>query len=310
MCCVDDFTRVYNDNELNYFFKGIEPNSILYFYYAGHGFLYENRNYLTTILSDNACREFLVNSSISINELLIDRIKKNKLKNVIAFFDTCAELIDGGYRGISINEINVNDAIGNDNKYNYGLYFACSPEQKTKGNDNIKHGVLTYALSKAFGDEIEKATDVKGNVTLFSLKKYLENNYKTNKIINERPYSIICSNHDFVIYRNNNYIQFEDQCVTWEEEIFNLCKIADTYFCIGLYNYMCPMTYTIVRDICCELCSKKIIDWGWETILSALEHYNDLINRKIKITLPQDEKEKFLFDIELLCRSINDKTYL
>lgn len=301
----DKLTNDYNINDLEYFFKNIDPECILYFYYAGHGFFADGINYLTTLTADNRSIDFLKNTSISIDRMLFERIQKYGIKNSIGFFDMCSEAINEYNRGAIFN--NRLDILEKNNiKFNYGIYFSCTPEESAKSNDALGHGVWTKQLYDAFYSDIRKSINCEGNLTTRTLKDYLEKSFKNKKLSNQTPYTIIAENHEFIIYSPDEIERFEDLCKYWEVEILNICSIADSTLCIGYYDYDKPMTYAIAREICWDLYLKKILDYDWENTFNALQHYNNMVDNNQKIMLTYDDEEQIILSFKLLYDDINN----
>ena len=125
----------------------------LWFFFAGHGKRYKERDYLMLSDSDPGDVEY---TAISI-DYVTQRLRKSGADNVILFLDACrdesrsGEGIKGKYKGVV-------------------TFYSCSPNQRAYEIDQYKHGSFTYALLEGLKIQGE------GNcATVERLEQYLRN---------------------------------------------------------------------------------------------------------------------------------------
>jgi hypothetical protein len=147
-------------------------DDILYFYYAGHGFARNGRNYITcndTILDD------LENTSIPV-EWLFEQFKSSDCKKIVMFLDSCESgmLATAKVRGIysDLTEDELEEFF--DNAEHCVCFAACKPGQYSHPSDKLKHGIWTYHVIEAFNANAELALEKGHLLTSSSLQNYLK----------------------------------------------------------------------------------------------------------------------------------------
>ena len=186
------FINCGNNGELAYFMTRFPDDTTVYLYYAGHGFFSEGDNYLTVY--DTSTLD-LTETSISFNSVFMELFRKSKARRLVAFIDACAESMARNCRSVISRGF---DFSGFETKesFDYALFFACSPNEKSMSSDDLGHGIWTYYLSKAFEDDTVEAFAENGDITAESLKEYLQNKvteYVEKHCSNKKqiPYAII-----------------------------------------------------------------------------------------------------------------------
>ena len=182
---------------------GLTQEDILYFYYAGHGFARNAKNYITchdTMLDD------LENTSIPI-EWLFKMFRESQSKNVVLFLDSCDSgmLATADVRGIysDMTEEELKEFFISAEYY---ICFAsCKPGQYSYPADKLRHGIWTYHLIEALKGEALTAIEKNGYLTSMSLQNYLAavvpKTLRENKTGNllQTPWSYGALNHEFLI---------------------------------------------------------------------------------------------------------------
>jgi toxoflavin biosynthesis protein ToxD len=154
----------------------ISPDSLVLFYFAGHGFLdgVYRRGYLAfpDTQQDKPSTGFLM------HDILTDYVFPTRARNALVILDCCysgaiwEQLIPRGpsdagpLGGDEIEERRTQGRI---------VLASCRANQKTSEDKTLKHGVLTSALLDGWsGGRDAKAVDAYGHVTFDSLYTYLD----------------------------------------------------------------------------------------------------------------------------------------
>ncbi len=228
----------------------------LYIYYAGHGFFSEGKNYLTTYDTNTID---LIETSLSFEDLFLNSLRSSGAKTCVAFIDACAEGVSTNQRGIEFRGIDMSSAlVGDESKYRYALYFACSPKEKSISNDEFQHGVWTWFLIQALkGDE--EAYDQGKYISTDSLGAYLRHsvyNY-TKQGDKQTPYSVISSNGSWKLVDYGDDSSFEEQIYLAYDEFIFQCNSANQELSIGAYDDI--HNFAQARDLCWNI-SEKLCD--------------------------------------------------
>ena len=305
-----EFTCARFSTEFRYHLSQLSADTTLYFYYAGHGFFADGKNYLTTY---ETSRFDLTETSVSFEDIVLDGFRKCPATSFIAFIDACAQGVSDNSRSILTRGFGYQlmDTQLNQDGFIYALFFACSPEEKAYPSDTLKHGIWTSHLCKAFEHQ-SNPFGLKQKITAEHLKEYLHRSildYRKNNPdeVPERqtPYAIISSNSDITIYEPTQTApSFESQILAFESDFFLNCFIADLEHCI--VDYMYPDTYDYSKaTIICNYLSKFMnLPFNWQEILNKMQFLSSRINRNESIQLTLDEQVELLEDIEFLVDSI------
>ena len=305
-----EFTCASFKEEFLYHLRQLSADTVLYFYYAGHGFFADGKNYLTTYETSSFN---LIATSISFEDVILEGFRNSAATTFIAFIDACAQGLTDSSRSIITRGFGHHLIAPQFNRdgYNYAIYFACSPEEKAYPSEKLKHGIWTWHLCNAFEYD-GNAFGLRPSVTVESLKEYLHDSVldyikrnpgNTHK--KQTPYAIISSNHDITIYEPPyKGLSFEDQITALERDFFLNCFVADMEYCI--VNYMDPdgYDYADATAVCHYLSKRLNLSDNWQEIVNKLQYYSSRIKRNAKIQLSLDEQIEILEDVELLVDSL------
>ena len=294
----EHFTHMVGKSELQYYLKQMPSDTELYIYYAGHGFFSEGKNYLTTYDTNTID---LIETSLSFEDLFLNSFRSSGAKSCVAFIDACAEGVNSNQRGIEFRGIDMSSAlIGDESKYKYAFYFACSPKEKSISDDEFQHGVWTWFLIQALqGDE--KAYDRGKFISTTSLETYLRRsvcNY-TKSGNKQTPYSVISSNSSWKLVDYGDDSSFEEQIYCAYNEFIFQCNSVDQELDIGVYGDI--HNFAQARDLCWNISEKLCYDW--EEIVTNLEYYFNVVSKGKEITLTYSEQKELLDGFDRLNRS-------
>lgn len=187
-------------------FHSLTENDRLIFYYAGHGFHDGISNYLSTY---DLHKSDIVGTSISLDKLLINPLKKSKCKNALIFIDACAQSLYNEHSRDHISNIDESELILLNNDYPcFSIFLSCHSGQKSYSSDNLKNGVWTYHLIQALSGDIKEVIKSDKYITDRLLNDYLSN--KVSKYVLEElnytqyPKAILDSSHENVIIEIEN----------------------------------------------------------------------------------------------------------
>ena len=141
-------TKTQIEFRIRHLCKTVHENDEILIFFAGHGVAINGANYITcfdTIPSD------LANTCITLKWIL-DLIQSSKSNRVVLFLDSCHSglEIDDSMRGIfDIFDESEIEAFFADAEYAVG-FSSCSSDEYSYSSPNLKHGIWTYHLIKAF----------------------------------------------------------------------------------------------------------------------------------------------------------------
>lgn len=194
-------------NNLEYGLKGLfhslTDKDRLIFYYAGHGFHDGVTNYLSMY---DTCIDYIADTSLSLNKLLIEPLKQSKCKNALIFIDACAQKIKvDSARGI-VSDIKYEefDTLTHNYPY-YAVFLSCQVEESSYSSDVLKNGIWTHHLIDALkGNQKEILKD--GHIlTDVDLQAYLSHSVpeyiKLEQNKEQHPKSILDSQYENVIVK-------------------------------------------------------------------------------------------------------------
>ena len=199
----NEATHVSIESRVRKILSGMAKDDILYFYYTGHGFARNGRNYITcndTFLND------LENTSIPV-EWLFEQFKKSDCKKIVMFLDSCESgmLATTKVRGIysDLTKDELEDFF--DNAEHCVCFAACKPGQSSHPSDELKHGIWTYHVIEAFNANATLALEKGHLLTSSSLQNYLKKEVPrtirttyTGKIV-QTPWFYGAASGDFLI---------------------------------------------------------------------------------------------------------------
>ena len=293
----EQFTQSAANNEVQYYLKQMSPDTELYIYYAGHGFFFEGKNYIT--LYDTSTLN-LVDTSLSFEDLFLNTFRSIGAKSLVAFIDACAEGVNSNQRGINYRSIDFK-AISLDpqESFHYALYFSCSPKEKSISDDNLKHGVWTYFLINAFSD-IE-ACDNGNYISTTSLHSYLlEKVVEFTKGKNKQtPYSVISSSKSWILFNSEPVASFENYVISYYYSFLDECnRVNQRVEVDDEIN-----TMAMARDLCWSICDELCQDW--QKLVTKLEFYYNEVENEKPISLSYAEQEAIIDDFDTLLTSIS-----
>lgn len=117
--------------EVQFETKLLEPQDNLWFFFAGHGRRYADRDYLMFLDSSSMAVE---RTAISI-DYVTERLRRWGADNVVLFIDACRDEGDRSGLGVGMQE-------------HKGVitFYSCTANQKSWEIDELQHGSFTYSL--------------------------------------------------------------------------------------------------------------------------------------------------------------------
>jgi len=305
-----EFTLARFQTETRYYFKQLTADTVLFFYYAGHGFFLDGRNYLTTYETSTLD---LKNTSVSFENIILEEFRNSKANTFVAFIDACAEGMSDNSRSLPMRGIRLRMEADEENRcgFNYAIFFACSPEEKSYSSDKLKHGVWTWHILKAF-DINAYNRGIMPCKSTESLKKYLHDTvrvYATNhpdeNIKPQTPYAIISANSEEAIFEVvDKKHTFEYWIEYYYEEFFNKCYLANLDYDVGYDAESVMDNIAVARDVCWSLSVRFDFPIEWEDVLNNMQYYASRIQKGKRIDIPYAEQIEILEDIECFVDSI------
>lgn len=158
--------------ELTKLFDALTENDRLIFYYAGHGFHNGVTNYLSTY---DMHKSNIVDTSISLKDILLDPLAESKCANALIFIDACAQSIKDKDGRNQLFDIDQEELIVLNKKFpNYSIFLSCQIGQSSYSSDKLENGIWTYHLVDALNGNVEEV--IRGDAN----KKYV-----TDKLLSE-----------------------------------------------------------------------------------------------------------------------------
>ncbi|GAB4141051.1 MAG: hypothetical protein Fur0046_16910 [Cyanobacteria bacterium J069] len=130
----------------------------LWFFFAGHGMQYANRDYLMLI---DTHPSNITATGIPVSYVR-ERLIRSGADNVILLLDACR---NQGYRGIG--------HIGREAQRGVITISSCSPAEVSWEIEELRHGVFTYCLVEALSPGMGYLKKLKSTVTVEGLDTYL-----------------------------------------------------------------------------------------------------------------------------------------
>lgn len=188
--------------DLKGLFYELTENDRLIFYFVGHGFHDGITNYLSTYdMNPN----YIINTSISLREILLDPLKKSKCENALIFIDSCAQSLTDENSRNHLSNINFEEFEILQNKFPYyGLFYSCHEGQSSYSCNTLEHGIWTYFLLKALSGKAPVCIN-NNYITDKTLSSYLEKMVSTyaKKTYNfeQNPKSILDTSCENIIMK-------------------------------------------------------------------------------------------------------------
>lgn len=293
----DQFTKTTAENDIQYYLKQMSPDTELFIYYAGHGFLFDGKNYIT--LYDTSTIS-LVETSLCFEDLFLNTFRSIGAKSFVAFIDACAEGVKTNQRGINYRGIDFKAiSLEPQESFRYALYFSCSPNEKSISDDELKHGIWTYFLIKAFDDN--EAYDHGPYISTISLQNYLVKKVEefTNKINKQKPYSVISSSENWILFNSEPEPSFEEYVISYYDSFLEECNRVNQR--VGVDDEI--NTMAMARDLCWEICDELCEDW--EKLVTELDFYYNEVENEKTFSLSYSEQISIIADFERLLTSIS-----
>ncbi|MBC1573776.1 ATP-binding protein [Listeria booriae] len=189
------------ENELDVLFNNLTEEDRLIFYYAGHGFHDGITNYLTTY---DTHLNNIVGTSVTLNNILLNPLKKSECNNALIFIDACAEKIIGETERAIVTDFQDDEfkIITHGFPY-YAVFLSCQVGEKSFSSNVLKNGIWTHHLIEAMkGNIVEILKDGK-YLTDSVLQQYLSDAVpkytETELNKNQNPKSILDSHYENLI---------------------------------------------------------------------------------------------------------------
>ena len=135
---------------LNRFKDKLKTSDIAFFYYAGHGVSYNNKNYLLPTDASIECLENIEEYGVSLNRILVDIAAKN-VKNSFVLLDACRNMPDLRACDAKVRDIDGNSSLVRPTNNPMGSMVIYATEEGSKAEDlspNGRNGLFTGALLK------------------------------------------------------------------------------------------------------------------------------------------------------------------
>ncbi|MBC1296473.1 caspase family protein, partial [Nostoc sp. UCD122] len=117
--------------EVQFETKLLEAQDNLWFFFAGHGRRYEDRDYLMFLDSSSKAVE---RTAISV-DYVTQRLRRCGADNVVLLIDACRD--EGDRSGLGVGTQGHKGVI---------TFYSCAPSQKSWEIDELQHGSFTYSL--------------------------------------------------------------------------------------------------------------------------------------------------------------------
>ncbi|MFI8619317.1 caspase domain-containing protein, partial [Acidovorax sp. NPDC077693] len=166
-------TKTRIESEVRRVCKTVTEGDTLYFFYAGHGFSKNDKNYITC---HDTVRKDLAPTSIELQGLLKE-FAKSKCRNIILFLDSCHSglEIDDSMRSIlsDLSDDDFRDFCRT--AEHHQAFSACKPDEQSRSAPYLKHGIWTYYVLEALNGRDKSALERGKFLTASSLQAYLSN---------------------------------------------------------------------------------------------------------------------------------------
>jgi hypothetical protein len=164
-------TKTTIEYEVTQVAKTAQNGDSIFFFFAGHGYTYNGRNYL---LAYDTRRGDIVGTAVSLHHLF-DLFTESACRQVMCFLDCChsgMKLVDET-RGVleHMSQEELNEYFG---KADFRVVFsACDKDEVSYPSHQWKHGYWTYHLLRALRGEEPELLDDKGRLRSAPLQDYL-----------------------------------------------------------------------------------------------------------------------------------------
>ena len=124
----------------------LERSDNLWFFFAGHGLRYENKDYL---LLQDSNPDNPATSAVSVQDLAT-RFRSSRAGNIILLLDACRN--SGGRNGLGVNQTCHQGVI---------TFYSCAPNQTSYEIDELASGAFTYSLLRGLRGDSNNCATVK-----------------------------------------------------------------------------------------------------------------------------------------------------
>lgn len=162
-------------NSINYdlklLFNSLKEDDRLIFYYVGHGFHNGITNYLSTYDTNG---NTILTTSVPLNNILIDPLRKSDCKNALIFIDACATIIADENERSHLSNINEEELLILSEEFpNYSIFLSCQVGQSSYSSDQLKNGIWTHHLLDAICGNVPEVMYSNKYITDMLLRDYL-----------------------------------------------------------------------------------------------------------------------------------------
>lgn len=151
--------------------EALQPEDVLYVFYAGHGVALDGRNYLTchdTRIDD------LTETGLAVQDIFA-QLQTSRCEHVVVFLDAChvGVSMDPSARSL-LTELSQEDLLSvfKDSRYCVG-FASCGSTEQSYSLKDIEHGIWTYHILQALNGNAPQAIFDGRYVTANSLQTYL-----------------------------------------------------------------------------------------------------------------------------------------
>ena len=160
------------EKEVRGIFKELCIDDECYFYYVGHGFNAKLQNRITCWDTDNLCLE---ETSLSLEEILLEPLRKVQCQKSFIFIDSSAEELKAKNKlktlASNLIESEYSELVRKHPFYSF--FLSCYPGEKSFNAAKVKHGIWAYHLINALNGKDDSAIDRDNAITNSTLAKYL-----------------------------------------------------------------------------------------------------------------------------------------
>jgi hypothetical protein len=221
------------ENDLKYEISRLEEDERLIIYYAGHGFWNESGNRLSCWDTHGGN---LLNTTVSLKEVLFDPLEKSRCKRALIFLDCCARHISDTFTGrdmlANFSTREIEDFLAVDSFH--AVLMSCQPGQASYPHAPLGHGIWTYHLLKALSGEVPDAIYNSAYITDRTLQNYLRVSVpayikkETDIRAEQTPYAKISASNEFLIRKIDQPNIAEDE--NQERGLFNVIDASFVAF--------------------------------------------------------------------------------
>jgi hypothetical protein len=200
----EDATKSRIESLIKTHLRRINADDQLFFFYAGHGFALNERNY---ILANDTLRADLAGTSVGVKWIL-EQINNSKCERVAMFLDACASGITtapevrGLYTSMSDEEL---DKFFGQSKYRV-CFSSCRADEESYSARDLKHGIWSYHVLEAIRGNVPALLEKKRYLTATALQGYVSKEVPltlrkafTSQRFVQTPWKYGSENRDFVV---------------------------------------------------------------------------------------------------------------